>query len=152
MQLSLPEQGLRLLVEREIHRWEKLTDAHGAQVMAQVFNPPTATEERTLRDLSAAIEARLAPASREEVIAHVGRLAAHDTRERPASEWRMVFEDFAEDLAEFSGAHVRQAVTEHRRTNKWFPKVSELRERCLELRALDTAYALRCRRSLGLEG
>lgn len=154
LQQSLPEHALRLLQERQITTWQPVTverDGGTAQAMGSVFNPPTPAEEATLRALNATLEARLQQAPRGTTEALLARLAAHDPRDRSATEWKMIFEDYAEDLGEFSEAHLRQAISEHRRTNKWFPKVSELRERCLELRALDTARALRCRRSLGIE-
>ena len=61
----------------------------------------------------------------------------------------MLFEDYCFDLREFSAALVHQAALEHRRENKFFPRIAELRQRCLELRALDQHRLERCERALG---
>ncbi|MND09520.1 hypothetical protein D3C83_329180 [compost metagenome] len=62
----------------------------------------------------------------------------------------MLFEDFAEDLAEFSDAHVQEAIAQHRRTCKFFPTPAELRALCLEQVVRDRYRLRRCRALLGV--
>ena len=64
------------------------------------------------------------------VIALLARLANHFKNDRSAEEWRMLFDDYFEDLKEFSDGDIEEAITKHRRDKKWFPKIAELREHC----------------------
>ena len=78
----------------------------------------------------------------------MGRLANHRQQDRTETEWRMLFEDYCDDLAEFSEAHIEQAIREHRRTSQWFPAIAQIRARCAELQELTKIRRSRCLRSL----
>jgi hypothetical protein len=56
------------------------------------------------------------------------RLAAHFWGERGPAEWKIVFEDYADDLAEFPPDIIGEGLAQYRRGAKWWPKVSELLE------------------------
>ena len=94
---------------------------------------------------------RLAPAEAKVVIAALWRLANHHKKDRTAREWEELFHDFVEDLSEFGGAHVIEALAEHRRESKWFPKPAEIRARCERMKAIDTEMLHRARVLLELE-
>lgn len=79
-------------------------------------------------DALAGVEQSLRPASRNEIVALITRLAAHfPVSDRSEAQWRIVIEDYAEDLAEYPSDILRAAVTQYRREGKWWPKVSEIR-------------------------
>jgi len=98
-----------------------------------------------------AIEARLAPASSDTIIQEIAHLMVHDHTKRSAEEVDVILSDYAQDLAEFSEAHVREAAREHRRTKNWFPKIAELRALALDLHIADRVMRHRARVLLGLE-
>lgn len=56
------------------------------------------------------------------------RLAAHFWSERGPSEWKIVFEDYADDLKIFPADIIGASIATYRRQAKWWPKVSELLE------------------------
>lgn len=133
---ELPQQ----LTECELRnpfKLETTRDGSGASVSRKVFIPPSPEDGRELESVRLALQVRLEPCRPEIVITALARLANHHKSERTSAEWQALYEDYVHDLAEFSNAHVLQALHEHRQTSKWFPKVSEVRERCVELRNLD---------------
>lgn len=133
---SLQEQGLRLLAERVGVRM--VDDPYRGRHLERVEWPPLmAGERQAIRDAASALRVWLAPGQRAAHIGMLARLANHRSKERSPQEWQMLLEDYAEDLAEFSDAHVAEALKEHRRSSTFFPSVAELRQRCLELRERD---------------
>lgn len=131
--------------------WKAVDMGDGYYGQRLVFVPPDSADAEALEVAAEALGMRLTQGRRETITAHLARLANHYTTERSKDEWRMLFEDYCEDLGEFSDAHVIEAIKDHRRTNKWFPKIEELRTRCMELRELDKIRLTRVRRCLGLE-
>lgn len=77
----------------------------------------------------------LQPASKLDIAGIISRLALHyPSRERSDAELRMVAADLIDDLAEFPAIVIFEVANEWRRTEKWFPRSSELREMCSNLR------------------
>jgi hypothetical protein len=144
----LPELALRLLNERVNIRMAE--DPYRGRYVQRVQNPPlTGPEQAALAGAVEILHGNLTPGHRAATIATLARLANHRAKERTADEWRMLFEDYAEDIGEFSNAHVKEAVTEHRRNSNWFPTSAELRKRCLELVDRDRFRLERAERMLG---
>jgi len=78
----------------------------------------------------ATLRRSLVPASRAEIVATLLRLRQHfPERDRPEGVWQSVIADYAVDLAEYPAEIVEAGATDYRRNGKWWPKVSELRER-----------------------
>lgn len=76
-------------------------------------------------------ERALQPGSLDELGIVLGRLLAHyHTPERGEASYRMLFEDYLDDLSEFPLAVVGEAARQWRRTKVFWPKVAELRELC----------------------
>lgn len=125
---SLPD-SLRPLVEREIYDYDADQPADDAWRM-----PSRVPDEvrPVLPTLIAGREAAMrAPTEREVVAVLLGRLAMHYAlADRPAEHHQMVVDDYVEDLAEYPAAVIAEVVREWRRTEKWWPRVAELRERC----------------------
>lgn len=74
-------------------------------------------------------EAACKPAANDEIIYLLTRLAAHYSSQhadRSASQWQVVFADYADDLSHLPADIMRDAIATWRRTEKWWPKVSEL--------------------------
>lgn len=63
----------------------------------------------------------------------------------------MMFDDYAEDLAGISEAHLRDIVAEHRKVSKWFPKVSEIMDAWNLMKYREAEQMRRSRVLLGLE-
>lgn len=84
-------------------------------------------------------------------MAHLARLANHFYSDRTPEAWKMLFEDYAEDLDGISEPHLREAVAGHRTDKQWFPKASELIERWNFLRYSETQKLRRARVLMGLE-
>lgn len=74
------------------------------------------------------VEWALTPAERPAIIITLTRLAAHFWGDRGPAEWKIVFEDYADDLAEFPPDIIGDGIVQYRRQAKWWPKVSELIE------------------------
>lgn len=108
----------------------------------------TAMEREAVADAATVLTKWLEHGEKPAIIGHLARRAAHQVKDKSDHEWRMLFEDYAEDLAEFSARHVQEAIVWYRRTSNFFPSIAELRERCLELRARDTVRLERARRML----
>lgn len=109
----------------------------GRHVVRIDYPPLTDGEVAGLTDALGILEHALLPGSRPSCVAMLARLANHRNKDRSPAEWQMIFEDYAAGLAEFSDAHVSEAITEHRRNSNFFPSIAELRERCMELRLRD---------------
>lgn len=75
----------------------------------------------------ATIRRLLLPASRAETVGVLLRLRQHfPEKDRPEGVWQSVIADYANDLADVPLDIIEEAATAHRRTGKWWPKVSEL--------------------------
>lgn len=128
----MPELGLRLLNERVVLKL--VSDPERGRYFERVDLPPlTRLEISALSETVTALKHALAPGRRTVLLAMLARLANHRTKERSAQEWKMLFEDYAGDLEEFSEAHIGEAIREHRQTSTFFPSIAELRTRCVEL-------------------
>ncbi len=91
-------------------------DPHRGRFYERIEYPAlTAPERDAMVGTLAALDVALSPGNRAVCIAELTRLAVHRGKERSAEEWRMILEDYAEDLAEFSDVHVHEAIVEHRR-------------------------------------
>lgn len=88
-----------------------------------------------------AVEASMEPAPRQAIIIALTRLAAHFWNDRPANQWKIVFEDYADDLGKIPADIVGEAITVYRTRGKFWPKVSEL---------LEIAYPILLRRQRSL--
>lgn len=66
------------------------------------------------------------PARRDDLVMLLTRLAAHFWSERGEAQWRIVFEDYAEDLAGYPFDIVYDGIQLYRKKGKWWPKVAEL--------------------------
>ena len=149
--LALPEQWLRLLDERESFR--KVDDGNGCKRWARIkLLPLTEAEAAALSEMMLVLDMRLKPGLRQTLVESLARIANHYNSERSPSEWQMLFEDYIQDLGEFSDATVSQALAEHRRESPWFPKIADLYKRCVEIRELDRCRLDRCRRALSEGG
>jgi hypothetical protein len=81
--------------------------------------------------LIAAYEAAMRPATTWEIGIILGRLAIHfPLPDRPSEHHQMAFDDYAEDLAEYPIGIIVEVARDWRHTEKWWPKICELRERC----------------------
>lgn len=95
--------------------------------------------------------ARNHPTDRVTLIATLARLANAMGGDRSAESWRMMFDDYADDLEGVSEAHLREIVRDHRRESNWFPKPAELITRWNTLRYGEAEKWRRARVLLGLE-
>lgn len=76
-----------------------------------------------------ALRATLQPSDRAVIITILTRLAAHFwDGHRDEQHWRIVFEDYADDLAAMPADIIQQGAVEFRRAGKWWPKSAELLE------------------------
>lgn len=114
------------------------------------YPPLTDPERDALQKTASTLAIWLEPGQRPALIAMLARLANHRSKERSPQEWQMIFEDYAEDLSEFSDAHVAESLKEHRRVSNFFPSIAELRARCLSLRQRDKYRLERAQRLLGV--
>lgn len=90
--------------------------------------------------------ARMAPCAPDALIVMLTRLSNHFKNERSPQEWQILFRDYLDDLAEYSEEAIAQALTEHRRNKKWFPKVAELRAACAAFQSEGQHLLDRCTR------
>lgn len=90
--------------------------------------PITSSDSQFLTKLEAEIADRNRPTDRVTLIAVLARLANAIGGDRSAESWKMMFDDYAEDLNGISEAHLREIVAKHRRSSNWFPKPAELVE------------------------
>lgn len=113
--------------------------------IVRVENPPlTEAERAALEQTKLMLRERVEPSHKAPVIALLARLANHRSKEKSATEWQMLFEDYAEDLAEFSAAHVQEAIKLHRQNSPFFPASSELRDLCKVFARRDEDQIARC--------
>lgn len=76
----------------------------------------------------------LQPANHRDVAVVLGRLAAHyPPADRTAGHHSLTFEDAIRDLAEYPIAVISEAAAEWRRTQRWAPRICELRTLCDEI-------------------
>lgn len=94
---------------------------------------------------------RCRPTDRVTLIAILARLANAIGGDRSTESWRMMFDDYAEDLEGISEAHLREIVKDHRQASNWFPKPAELVTRWNVLRYRESEQWRRARVLLGLE-
>lgn len=84
-------------------------------------------ERALMTDTLAEFDAFLTPAPQAEIVALLTRLAVHfPVRGRSQSEWRIILEDFAEDLAPYPPDILRAAIAEYRQTGRYWPRPAEL--------------------------
>lgn len=97
------------------------------------------------------LDARLRRAGEGRTLFHVMRLLNNwkDTRSGQEKEW--MFDDWAEDLEEFSEAHLRESCKAWRQNNSYPPKVADIRGLCIQARTRDAELNRRCRVLLRLE-
>jgi hypothetical protein len=126
---------------------------HSAPGTLGEWYPRTVPETATagLARLIECLAARSTPATVDAITTILARRAVHFKNERTSAEWRLLFEDYCADLAEFSADHIAEAVRDQRREKPYFPKVSELVARCNALRAVEGEEARRARVLLGIE-
>lgn len=141
--------GLRLLAARPPIRM--VSDPMRGRYLERLEYPDLDPVQRqTLERTRDLLIDRLTPGTDAGIIAHLARIANHHSKDRTPGQWQMLFEDYCCDLREFSTGHVEQACLEHRRSSNWFPKIAELRTRCIDLVALDKSRLERCDRTLGI--
>lgn len=98
--------------------------------------PLSKSVEAQLLSIRESLESGLLPTGREALAIELGKLALHFWRpDRSQSQWKTLLKDYLEDLSEFPLDHIQEVCKEWRRTKKWWPKVSEFRERLVEKRA-----------------
>ena len=92
------------------------------------WHPPDLTIEEA-RAAVVALEAALVPARPEEIAMRVLRLSAHfGEAKRSQDAWRVIAEDFAEDLAPYPPDIISAGITAHRQNSIYWPKPKELRD------------------------
>jgi hypothetical protein len=73
----------------------------------------------------------MTPADPDMIKAVIMRLTVTQRREDlPESAWKMIVEDFIGDLAKYPADIVAEAAARWRRTNKFFPTISEIVDLC----------------------
>jgi hypothetical protein len=88
-------------------------------------------DRASLATLGALADKMTAPAGRETVARAVGRcLQLTKSREPDAMDLRLMIEAFCDELAEFPADVVDTACRKWLRAEKWWPSLSELRDRC----------------------
>lgn len=100
-----------------------------------------------------AFETRMAPAPVAAAMYHVGRLMAHWGARRGQDEidGDSILDDFAEDLAPYSEAHIAEACRRWRRRQKFRPAIAELIELIEGVQITEREHLRRARVLLGLE-
>jgi hypothetical protein len=135
---SLPERGLCFISDLTIR--PEVAEAGWGRL-------PTAADKPRLSALLAILEARSRPPADAEIVLALTRLANHFPRERDPAQWRMLLEDYLRDLEGFSAADIQEAIVDHRRTKRFFPKISELIERA-EMHKTEREFGLKRVRAL----
>lgn len=110
-------------------------------------------ENISVQQALAEIETRLTPAPKAVIAVHLGRLMNTCGTEQKLSpgEVEAKLNEYAHHLAEFSESNLKLAISEYVRTEKWFPKISELRELLVKGRSRADVMRRRARILLGLE-
>lgn len=123
---SLPA-SLRQLVERETID-EKLDWADDAW---RLPDRVPAEMRPLLPAMIGEYQTAMQPANPREIAVVLGQLAVHFWHpDRPAEHHRMLFDDYISDLSEYPIGVIAEAARDWRRTERWWPKLAELRERC----------------------
>jgi hypothetical protein len=86
------------------------------------------TEKAHVERMVRAVEQSLTPAPRPAVVMALTRLAAHFWNDRGEAQWKIVFEDYADDLADYPADVIGAGIREYRQAAKWWPKSAELIE------------------------
>ena len=95
------------------------------------WEPPKTISPREREELAAAIRAlrsSLVPADPLVTMECLTRLKVHATKapEKSEAEWRLIFRDYARDLAEFPADIIHDGCETYRKTTPWWPHVSDL--------------------------
>jgi len=85
-----------------------------------------AADRPAVENALAVFEQRLVPSEGARILWHVGRLANQWKNTRSEAENDLFFDDWAEDLAPYSEAHIAEACGEWRRAEYRFPKIAEI--------------------------
>jgi hypothetical protein len=109
------------------------------------------SDSQFLAALEGQIAERNKPTDRVTVIGILARLANAIGGDRPTESWKMMFDDYAEDLEGISEAHLREIVSMHRRESNWFPKPAELIARWDLMKYREAEKWRRARVLLGVE-
>jgi hypothetical protein len=116
-------------------------------------SPDWRLPQRVPADVAAALpgatgelEQALRPAERDLLAAMIAKLLLHYwTPDMPPGHYDVLAEAWIEDLAEYPVAVVAEAALQWRRTEKWSPRICELRGLCDELLARHRRELLRLR-------
>jgi hypothetical protein len=85
--------------------------------------------EAQLPTIYSTLESGLRPTGKEALAIELGRLGLHcRPPDHSQSQLKILMEDYIEDLSEFPLDLIQDACKEWRRNEKWWPKISELRE------------------------
>lgn len=100
----------------------------GPFLKGAVWEPRAVSDEQAalLPELIDSFEAALQPAPREAIVTFLARLATHFWNEKTQTEWQILFEDYATDLAEMPLDILVEGIGRYRCKGKWWPKVAEL--------------------------
>lgn len=101
------------------------------------------------RRLAEQLEATLVPAAREEIITRLTRLSAHFWSDHSEDQWRIIFTDYASELAEVPSDILEAGIVRYRQHHKWWPKVSELLDQMRGPLSLRRTQLARLRRLAG---
>lgn len=117
-----------------------------------IVRPVDLDQMRAMEGTLAEMEERLRPGNRDVRIAMLARLSVHYPNvAKDEGALSVILADLADDLAEFSDLHVAWACADWRRTESWWPKSGELREKCLQLDCWARVYRRRARVLMALE-
>jgi hypothetical protein len=96
----------------------------------EVVNPIEPSEAREVLGWLAAIDHR---PSQAEAVKEITRcLSVTAARAKDSADLKMMLGVMAEELSEFPADVVRESLRDWSRTEKWWPTLSEIRERCLK--------------------
>jgi hypothetical protein len=119
---------LRSLVENEQYAFDTREYANDAWLL------PDRVPEDVRRELPlviASYRAAMREPTPQEIAVLLARLAIHfPLPDLPPEHHQLAFADFADDLVEYPIGVVAEAAQDWRRTERWWPKVAELRARC----------------------
>lgn len=123
----------------------------GFRLKHWVARPLEAGEGIELQRALIELDLRLSPAPEGKTLELVSRLLNNwkDDRSDQEKDWQ--FDDWAEDLEEFSEAHLKAACRQWRRNNTYRPKIAEIRSMCIAEQDRDKEMHRRCRVLLGIE-
>lgn len=93
--------------------------------------------------LAAQWEASLEPATADEIVMTLGKLAAIMAGRQGQADLQAALLAYAEDLEGVPSRVIRAAAIKARRTLKWFPTLAEIRECIAEMYATERPFAIR---------